>query len=241
MAAKRESKAQYIARRRWRVRELFYGEGLQPRAIAERLVREGTIETTDESLASALRLVYEDCAAVRAEVNDERAENSKPAVASNEIDALDRELEALRTEFDRQSLIADGQPTENCARSGITLIACDNATCEKTGTHKPFIGPAVGVTTTYTPQGPMISYRALWPAGVRQKASKDKAILAEKISKLERLLVEKRTAIAESQRAKKPGSGETAGDDIFRVVTSDKSTDELIAFNVSGGAEGPTN
>jgi hypothetical protein len=91
MPAKKESKERYIARRQRRVRELYIGEGLQPRAIAERLVKDGTIETTDESLESALRLVRSDVAAIREEIDAERAEDAKPFTV-NEIDALEREL-----------------------------------------------------------------------------------------------------------------------------------------------------
>jgi hypothetical protein len=240
MPAKKESKERYIARRQRRVRELYIGEGLQPRAIAERLVKDGTIETTDESLASALRLVRSDCAAIRAETNDERAEDASPTVAVNEIDALERELGELRIEHARQKMMAEGELTENCARSGVSVISCANTTCETSGKHVSFIGPAVGMTTTNTPQGPIVAYKALWPAGVRQKASKDVTILAEKIKKIEVALVEKRSAVS-----KQPGKAADAaggGDgDIFRVVMSGKSTEELIAFNINGGTEGPTN
>jgi hypothetical protein len=54
---RKQSKDLYLEKRKRRVRELYEKEGLQARDIAARLVDEGTIETLDESLESAIRLV----------------------------------------------------------------------------------------------------------------------------------------------------------------------------------------
>lgn len=237
MAIKKESKQQYLARRRRRVRELYRGDGLTPREIAERLVKDGTIETTDESLESALRLVRQDVAAIREEIDAERAEDSKPIHASNEIDAIERELADLRKEHQRQEMIADGEPVEMCARSRVRLAECVQPECGALGSHAPFVGPAIGITIADTPQGPITTYKALWPSGTRQKASKDAAILARQIRETENALNEKRRLISE-----RPKVADSKGDeaDVFRVVTSGKTTEELIDFNVNGG-EGPAN
>jgi hypothetical protein len=227
-AVKKESKKRYLARRMKRVRELYLRDGLEPRDIAAELVKDGTIETTDESFESAIRLVRGDVAKIRAEIDGRRAADSEKKVAINEIDALERELAELRKAHADQKLIAAGEPTEMCARSRYPIIACTNPDCLATGKHFPFVAPAIGVTMTDTPQGMMTSYRALWPAGVRQKASKDAAILAEKISKLEIVLSEKRRAPMQ------PGKGEDdgPGDGLFQIVTSGKPMNDLIATNV---------
>src|ERR1700694_1616641 len=102
MAAKRSSKKAYIARRRRRVREGFIGEGLAPREIAAKLVADGTIETTDESLESAIRIVRSDVAGIRGEIDAEREEDDQQHAASNTADAMERELARLRTEQRRQ-------------------------------------------------------------------------------------------------------------------------------------------
>jgi hypothetical protein len=78
----------------------------------------------------------------------------------------------------------------------------------------------------------MITYRALWPAGVRQKASKDKTIIAEKISKLEVALAEKRAAKKPATQGK-ASDGAPVDDGIFRIVTSGKPVDDLIQENAS--------
>jgi hypothetical protein len=230
MTIKKESKRQYLDRRRRRVRELFRFEGLQPREIAEILVKDGTIETADESLESALRLVRSDVAEIRAEIDDERTEDAKPIVAANEVDALERELVDLRKERDRQQMIADGQPTEMCARSRTAIAECVSPECGALGKHAAFVGPAIGITIADTPQGPITTYKALWPAGIRQKASKDKAILIEKISKLEVALAERRRAAVPQG---KDGEKANAKDDLFQIVTSGKPMNELIVDNAT--------
>lgn len=236
-AAKKQSKRMYLAKRKKRVRELYIHGRLEPRDIAAKLVDDGTIETTDESLESAVRLVRGDVAKIRAEITSHREGDADASVAFNEIDALEYELADLRKERDRQQLIADGEPIEMCARSSVPPPACANPLCLAEEKHVPYVGPAIGVTITYTPQGPMTSYKALWPAGVRQKASKDAAILAEKVSKLEVALAEKRSMrIAAAVR--KDGAEK---DDIFRIVTSGKPMNELILDNASSDDDGQAN
>lgn len=226
--AKQQSKKTYLAKRKNRVRELYIHDRMQPRDIAARLVADGVIETTDESLESAVRLVRDDVREIREELVRYRSGDAAPAVAFDEIDAMENELADLRREHTRQRMIADGEPTENCARSGIAVTACANKDCLN-GEHRPFIGPAVGISVTNTPQGPMVTYKALWPAGVRQKASKDAALIAEKISKLEVALSEKRAAANPAPDAKK----DSATADVFRVVASGKPMNELITENAN--------
>jgi hypothetical protein len=231
MPAKGRSKKQYIAKRVARVRDLYLREHLEPRDIASRLVAEGAIETTDESLESAIRLVRGDVKKIRSEIDSRRAGDADTSVALNDLDALELELKDLRKERDRQQLIADGEPIEMCARSYMPPAACANEQCIRLhNKHVKFTGPAIGVTITHTPQGPMTSYKALWPAGVRQKASKDAALLSEKISKLEIALSEKRRAIAPAATL---GKGEGSADDLFQIVTSGKPMNELIAANTA--------
>jgi hypothetical protein len=157
MKAKRTSKRAYLARRKRRVRELYL-DGLDPRDIAVKLVEDGTIETTDESLESAARLVRGDVAEIKAEIESVRIQDAQ--VAGSERDALERKLKRLRAEYERQVMIANGEPDE-------------------TGVE------AVIVTTMDTPNGPLTSQRPKWPASSRQKASKDASILAEKIGDVE--------------------------------------------------------
>jgi len=110
-----QAKLTYLAKRKKRVREIFEREGLQPRDIAARLVNEGVIETLDESLESATRLVRADLKEIRLSIDTGRAADAVPALAGNEIDALERELAELRRQHARQELIAEGEPIEMCS------------------------------------------------------------------------------------------------------------------------------
>jgi hypothetical protein len=226
MPAKRESKKAYLVRRKRRVRELYL-EGYDAPEIARQCVAEGVIETIDESLESAIRLVRADIAEFRRELSAHRAADANPEVAGSEIDALERKLRRLREAHADQRRIATGEPTEICARSRFEIAACTDRTCGATGKHMPFVGPAIGVVITDTPQGAMTSYKALWPAGVRQKAVKDAALLAEKIAELEIVIAVRRAADAAS------AGGDGADQGGLTIVESDKSIDELIEINLS--------
>lgn len=197
--AKLESKRAYIARRKRCVRELYVREGYEVRDIAAALVADETITTTDESLESAIRLVRSDVAEIRAELDGLRSADAQPNVAGNEVDALERKLERLRKEHRRQESIASGEPDEQGRDAQLT-------------------------TTTDTPGGPIIVVRPKWPAGVRQKASKDACTLAEKIAEIEITLAEKRRSEEED--------GTSAQDGGLTIVESDKSLQELIARNL---------
>lgn len=231
MPAKQTSKRDYISRRKARVRDLYVTERLAPREIAARLVQEETIETTDESLESAIRIVRGDVAALRSELVSHRSGDADPSLAFDDLDALEAELTGLRVERDRQLVIAAGEPVEMCARSRREIGECAEPQCIALGNHVPFIGPRIGITMTDTPQGMMTSWKALWPAGVRQKASKDVAILTRQISELEVKLAEKRrTAVPKKKDGDDAGTGD---DDFFRIVASDRSMVELIAENTT--------
>ena len=106
---KRKAKREYLAKRRRRVRELYVDFGLTSRQIAEKLVSAGVIETTDESLESAIRLVRSDVAEIRREVDAERDEDGKREVAGSAGDALRRQLERLRYSYEKQREIADDE------------------------------------------------------------------------------------------------------------------------------------
>lgn len=213
---------EYILQRDERIVELSRREGFRAGDIAALMLREGTLQS--RSKESAIHTVRVVLTKAREELNDERTGDAAPAVVSNEIDALERKLDRLRAEHARQMVIATGEPTENCARSGIAVVTCRNQDCIERGEHVPFVGPAIGMTMMTTPQGPMISYKALWPAGVRQKASKDAAGLAEKIADLEIALDTKRQATIESDAT---GAGEGG----LTIVPSDKPIADLIKLN----------
>lgn len=85
-------------------------------------------------------------------------------------------------------------------------------------------------TTTITTNGPVIVERAKWPAGVRQRARRDAAALAEKISELECVLAAKRELDVEADAV-----GESGG---LTIVESDKSIQELIKANLIVGSFG---
>ncbi len=228
---KRQSKNRYLAHRKQRVWELRRTEGLEPYDIAVRLVKEGTIETTDETLQSAVKLVRGDLADLNSERQGERVLDV--AVAGSEVDVLERELAELRKQHARQEMIADGEPIEMCARSRYPLRACANPACLAEGRHVPFTGPAIGISIVDTPQGPMTTFRALWPAGTRQKASKDAAALAERISKLEVVLADKRReAVARQSRVVDP-KREAGG---FTFNFSGRSLETLLQERVGGNA-----
>lgn len=222
----------YIKKRDARITELFVREGLEPREIAIRMSEEETLRS--DSSDSATRTVRGVVAKIRKTINANRVGDSAPAFASNESDALERKLVWLRTQRDRQQLIADGEPIEMCARSSYPLTSCPNTDCRQTGWgHLPFTGPAVGIVFMQTPQGPMTTFRALWPAGVRQKASKDAATLASQIAELELLLIGRRDAHAES--------GENGDGERLHLIESDKSIEELIEANLIVGSFGKKN
>ncbi len=205
MAAKRQSKAQYLKKRRARVRELYIHERLEPRNIARRLVDEGSIETSDESLESAIRLVRDDVKSIRAEINSRRGADADATVAFDEVDALEYELADLRHERDRQKRIADGEPDTD-GKEAVYIVTMMGAGGEPIQFEKP-----------------------KWPPGVRQKAGKDAALLAEKVSKLEVALAEKRRAMVPKVAGQEAGSGRN--DNLFEVVTSGKKMNELIHEN----------
>jgi hypothetical protein len=79
--------------------------------------------------------------------------------------------------------------------------------------------------TMVTPNGAVVIEKAKWPAGIRQKARKDAAALAEKIAELE-------IAIA----AKRPNRGDEEGDGAvdggLTIIESEMSIPELIAANL---------
>lgn len=224
MTIKRESKKAYLERRKRRVRELYL-EGHEAPEIATALVEDGTIETTDESLDSAIRLVRKDIKEYREQLTAQRLDDAQPGIAGDELDALSRKLRRLREAYADQRRIAEGEPVEMCARSQYRTEACANLVCVASG-HMPYVGPAVGVTMTDTPQGMMTSYRALWPAGVRQKAAKDAALIAEKIADVEAALMAKRDLLGENGDGSADGRGLT-------IVESEKSIPELIQENLS--------
>jgi hypothetical protein len=203
---KQQSKKTYLAKRKARVRQLHIHEHMGTRDIAAKLVNDGTIETSDESLESAIRLVREDVREIRAELSRERDEDAP--VSFDALDALEYELTDLRIERDYQRMIARGEPDENGQEAELVTNMIG-----KGGEPVPFIRPK-------------------WPAAVRQKASKDAAILAEKISKLEVALAEKRAAKKPATQGK-ASDGAPVDDGIFRIVTSGKPVDDLIQENAS--------
>lgn len=79
--------------------------------------------------------------------------------------------------------------------------------------------------TMVTPNGPLLIEKAKWPAGVRQKARKDAAMLAEKIADLEIALAARRAIEVERDA----GVGESGG---LTIIESDKSIAELIDRNL---------
>jgi hypothetical protein len=236
MPAKKQTKAQYMAKVEQRVYHLYYFRGIdKPKEIAEILVREGTMETTDESLESATRLVREHLRNVKASIAGERKRDT--SVVTDDLDVLERELAELQKQHARQEVIAAGEPCEMCAVSRLRVEECTMPECLALGKHRSFIGPAIGITLADTPQGPITSYKALWPAGVRQKASKDASILAEKISVLEIKVADRRR---KQDEAVKDGAGKT-GPDVFNIVTTGQPMNELITANATGGTEAKPN
>lgn len=220
---RRESQKAYLAKRDARIAELFLREGEEPRDIAARMLSEETLKSDSED--SAIRTVRSVVAKLRKKIDSDRSGDAESGVATNEIDALERKLKRLRADLAWQQRVAEGEPTELCARSTIEVAACANSTCLAGAGHIPYVGPRVGVTITNTPQGPMVSYKALWPAGVRQKARKDASALAEKIAELEIVLASKR----ETER----GEGDTDSAGGLTIIESDKAIEELIERNLS--------
>lgn len=221
----------YIKKRDAWIEELFIRKGLEPTEIALQMSEAGTLRS--DSPDSAVRTVRGVVAKIRKRINLDRSADASPTLAGNESDALERKLVWLRAQRDRQQLIADGEPMEMCARSSYPLSACPNSDCQDLGTHIPFVGPAVGIVFMQTPQGPMTTFKALWPAGVRQKASKDAAILASQIAELELVLIGRRDAQAEA--------GESGSGDRLHLIESDKSIAELIEANLIVGSFGKKN
>ena len=226
--AKKPTQREYRAKRDARIEELYLREGLEPRDIAAKMLAEETLASESED--SAMRTVRGVVRKLRERLDGARLGDSKAEIATNEIDALERKLARLRQEHARQESIAQGELGENCARSQLRVAVCLNAECTATGKHVPFIGPLVGVTMTNTPQGPMTSYRAMWPAGVRQKASKDAAALAEKIAEIEIALTAKRSLAVEAEE-----TGDAGG---LTIIESDKSIQDLIKENLIVGSFG---
>lgn len=210
-ATKQQSKKAYLAKRKARVRELYIHARLEPRDIAAKLVHDGTIETTDESLESAVRLVREDVRELREQITRHRSGDADATVAFDEIDALEYELSDLRSERDRQKRIADGEPDEN-GKEAVLIVTMMGAEGEPFQFEKP-----------------------KWPAGVRQKAGKDAAQLTKDISKLEVALAEKRRLIAEAAKRSGGDKGKAVGaDDVFTIHTSGDQFDDLVARNAGG-------
>lgn len=218
--AGRESQKAYLAKRDARIEDLFLREGYESRDIAALMLANGTLRS--DSVESAERTVRSVVAKIRARLDIARKADAQPTFATNDIDALERKLKRLREDLAFQNMVAAGQPTENCARSGVAVDACANEMCALSK-HVSFIGPAVGVIVMNTPQGPMTTYKALWPAGVRQKAKKDASALTEKIAELEITLASKR--VAEEEK------GIGTGDGGLTIIESDKSIAELIQQN----------
>jgi hypothetical protein len=197
-AAPVESKKSYLAKRLARVRELYMHEGLEPVDIAERLVDEGAIKTSSDTLDSAVRLVRADVALIRKGVDAQRKTDAP--LVSRDLDVLERELLRLRRELRRQEIIAAGEPGPDGKDATIT-------------------------TSTITPEGVIVMTRPKWPAGVRQKASRDASRLATEISKIEMVLSEKRSVEAEGSAEKDAMAGG------LTIIESDKSIEELIKQN----------
>ncbi len=85
------------------------------------------------------------------------------------------------------------------------------------------------VTVTTTPSGKISSKKPKWPAGVRQKAAKDAAVITRQIANVEKLL-------AEREAAEKRGEAvELSTGAPFQFVVSGKPLEELIEENLRGG------
>lgn len=194
-----ESRKAYLRRRDARIDELYFSEGLEPRDIATRMLREETLGSVSDE--SAVRTVRGVVAKLRKRIESERVEDGQITVALTRADSLEREISRLRFEHQRQVRIADGEPDSSGKEATIT-------------------------SSVDTPQGMITSVRPKWPAGVRQKASRDAATLAQKISKLEADLTDLR--FNELEKGK-----DGAADGGLTIIESDKSIPELIVKNLS--------
>lgn len=78
-------------------------------------------------------------------------------------------------------------------------------------------------TNMLTPNGAVVIEKSKWPPGVRQKAAKDAAGIANQIAELEIALAAKRQT--------EVGVGEAAGDGGLTIIESDLTIPELIERN----------
>jgi hypothetical protein len=187
-----ESQKLYLSKRDARITHLFLREGFEPRDIASTMLDEGTLRS--DSYESAVRTVRGVVAKIRHGIDADRGHDAAAAVATNEIDALERKLRRLRADHAWQVSVSDDD--------------------------------SVITRNMVTPNGPMVIEKDRWPAGVRQKARKDAAALAEKIADLEIVLASKRHADTD-----KAGSGAESGGLV--IIESEKSIAELIAANLN--------
>ena len=168
-----ESQKKYLARRDARIEQLFLREGYEPRDIADAMLDDGTLQS--DSVESARRVVRSVVAKIRARIDGDRGEDSRPVVATNDIDALERKLRRLRSDLAWQNMVAAGEPNTDGAEATVT-------------------------TTVDTPNGIITSVRPKWPAGKRVDAKKAASALAEKIAELEIALSTKRALISEAEQ-----------------------------------------
>lgn len=170
----------YLKSRDVRIEELYLREGLEPREIAAQMLDEASLQA--ESLDSAMRTVRGVVAKFRKRVDAARTDDGNVAVATSEIDAIERKLVRLRSDLEWHLMVAAGEP-------------------DKDGSE------AITVSSMDTPQGPLVSSRPKWPAGKRVDARKEAARLAEKIEKIEVQIIEKRDALTAGAVANGTGGG----------------------------------
>jgi len=232
-AAEASAKAEYLARRDAAIEVLYLNDGYDdPREIAQLLVTRGLIETKDDSLESATRIVRGVLAKIRKRLADQRIQDAQEGVSSSRIDILLRQLRELKKQLARQELIASGEPTEVCARSMLVPALCGDIVCGAACSHQLVTLDAV-VTTTV---GATEIQKLKWPAGVRQKASHDAVLIAKRIGELELEVAVERDAHALI------GDGEDLGDaGGLTIIESNESIETLIAKNLAGGRPAPVN
>lgn len=85
-------------------------------------------------------------------------------------------------------------------------------------------------TTVVTTNGEIVVEKPKWPAGVRQRARRDAAALAEKISELECVISSKRNFEMDGDAQREQGG--------LVIIESDKSISELIKANLIVGSFG---
>jgi hypothetical protein len=234
-AAPPTEKAAYLAERDAAIEALYLNEGYdEPREIAHLLWNRGLIDTKDESLESATRIVRGVLAGIRARLTQQRTADAQEGVSSARIDILLRQLRELKRQLARQELIASGEPTELCARSKMRAELCGDIVCAAACSHLLVVVDAVVVTTTDTPNGMMTIQKLKWPAGVRQRASHDAVIIARRIAEIESEVTAERDSHSDTGEAE----GEDGG---LTIIESNDSNDQLIARNLAGGKPAPVN